>query len=294
MNLKIPVTQISCAQPKILLEIHKEIIEGNLHVPVLPAVASKVRDNAQNQSLSVADLVRLLKSDAALVAYLLKITSCSLYARTNKPKSLLEAVSRLGIKKTRDLVFVYCVKSLFRSQNPIINKLLKRQWEHSTYIAAISSVLASHCKGMDSERAMLGGLLQDIGSLPVIEKVAPYATDIQSALFWDSILARYSAIVGSSILESWCLEKDLIDVVRSREKWDSTRSENANVADIVMVARLHSYVGTPRMRHLPRINSIPSFSKLSLQDADELNPELSLRVLAESRKKIGEIQRSIM
>lgn len=88
MNLKIPVTQISCAQPKILLEIHKEIIEGNLHVPVLPAVASKVRDNAQNQSLSVADLVRLLKSDAALVAYLLKITSCSLYARTNKPKSL--------------------------------------------------------------------------------------------------------------------------------------------------------------------------------------------------------------
>lgn len=65
----------------------------------------------------------------------------------------------------------------------------------------------------------------------------------------------------------------------------------ADLADIVLLARLHCYVGTKRMQKLPRINQLPAFHKLTLGD---LTPEMSLSIIQEAREDIREIQKSLI
>ncbi len=278
-------TPSSKARPKILLEIHKDIIDDNLVIPVLPAVAIKVRDSSKDPEQGISELAQLIQADAALTAYLLQVANSSFFSRLNKSNTLLQAVNKLGQNKSRDLAITYCIKTLYASKEPRVQEILRRQWERSTYVASIASILASHCEGIDPQRALLAGLLQDIGSLPVIDKMATYLSDLKEDDIIHGILSRYSSTVGAIILEKWKFDPDLIEVVRSREHWQRERGK-LDLADVVLMARLHSYVGTERMKTLPRINEIPVFERLNLQHKGDLTPEFSLALLEDAKEDI--------
>jgi HD-like signal output (HDOD) protein len=281
------------ARPKILLEIYKDIVAGNLHIPVLPAVALKVRDSGKNPNQSIAELTQLILADTALTAYLLKVANSSFFSRINKSKTLLQAVNRLGQNKTRDLAVTYCIKTLFTSRQPGVKDILRRQWERSARIAAIASVLASHCKGIDTERALLAGLLQDIGSLPIIDKMSSYLAELNSDNAVDETLSRYSRTVGAIVLEKWNFDQDLIDVVQSSEQWQR-ECRDLDLSDVILIARLHSYVGTTRMKQLPNINEIPAFRRFNVLQKGELNPEVSLELLENAKEEIQELYQNLL
>lgn len=280
-------------RPKVLLEIHQDIVEGRLVIPVLPAVAIRVRDSSNDPDQGIAELAQLIQADTALTAYLLQVANSSFFSRVNKSKTLLQAVNQLGQSRTRDLAISYCIKTLYASQIPAVKDILRRQWERSTYIASIASILASHCKGMDPQRALLAGLLQDIGSLPVIEKMATYFTEVNSDDVIYDTLSRTSSVVGAIVLEKWKFDSDLIEVVSSREKWQRKKDE-MDLADVILVARLHSYIGTDRMKKLPKLNEISAFDRLNLKDNAEMTPDFSLAIIEDAREDLKELQKNLL
>ncbi|MAP13291.1 MAG: hypothetical protein CMQ61_14725 [Gammaproteobacteria bacterium] len=55
------------------------------------------------------------------------------YQSGNSVNSVREAVSRVGLKATRDIVTALAMKHLFKTDNPELKARMKRLWEHSTW-----------------------------------------------------------------------------------------------------------------------------------------------------------------
>ena len=152
---------------------------------------------------------------------------------------------------------------------------------------SISSVLAASCRGFDPHSAMLAGLLQEIGALPLLnrlEKQPELKLDMEELR---AAVAELTPQIGAVLLEQWGFDERFVEVARRRDAWDHDPEAPVDLADLVMIARLHSYIGTRWMHRLPRIDQVTAYAKLPV---GELSPKMSLTMLDEASKDIEEVQ----
>ena len=75
-------------------------------------------------------------------------------------------------------------------------------------------------------------------------------------------------------------------MARSRKDWYRDK-ETADLADLVLIARLHAAIGTPDFGNCPPLIKLPALAKL---DLGELTPDNSLQMVTESHDQIEEIR----
>jgi len=59
----------------------------------------------------------------------------------------------------------------------------------------------------------------------------------------------------------------------------------------VIIAQLHSFIGTDEMATAPAIDSVPAFKRLGLS---QLTPKMSLKLLDEAKEEIAEARALLM
>ena len=148
-------------------------------------------------------------------------------------------------------------------------------------------MLANVTPGIDSEQALLGGLIHDIGAIAVIGGVAHFPQLAEREEVFNHVLGQLSGESGSKILAHWRLEEEFGDVLRGVNNWYRTGWAIADIADVVIIARLHSTVGSRAHHELPFIDAVPAFRKLA---DGELTPQRSLAVLEHAAAEVREIQ----
>tara|TARA_B100000745_G_scaffold78059_1_gene47477 strand:+ start:1398 stop:2258 length:861 start_codon:yes stop_codon:yes gene_type:complete len=271
---------------QLLDEIYTKMAEEEFHLPVLPDMAVRVREAMHNPDYSIRQIARILSADQALCIHILRVVNSPLYRGQNKIDNLQDAIARLGLRTTRQLALSLVIKSLFKTKHILLKKKLKSIWEYSTRLAAISGVIAHYCPNYDGEKGLISGLFQDVGALPIISMAHKYPALRQGdnlAVFID----KFTKDAGVQLLETWQFDEELLNVVKSREDWMRDPDSKADYADIVLIARLHSFIGTPKFKQCPRIDQLPAYRKLPL---GKLTPEFSLWILDEAEKEIKQVQ----
>lgn len=269
---------------QLLLDLY--VKRNRLTLPTLPEVAERVRQHLNKPNTTAAQLAKLINTDPALSAKLLQVANSPLYRGRDTIESVQGAVARLGNNIVRELVSTFAVRQLFnkRAGNGAARALLKQAWAHSVRVAAISAVLAKRFPSLSSERAMLAGLMHDIGTLPIIARTAktPELLDDTPTLL--QIAATLHTELGKLILESWNFPPVLVAVAAEHEDLSRDTGDEVDYVDIVMVANLHSHLGTEHnLAHLDWTR-IPAFRKLGL------GPDESINAMNEARQDILEIQ----
>ncbi len=269
----------------LLARIVHEIYTDRADLPSMPDVALSIRRSMQQSDASAASVSRVIKSDPGTTAYLVRVANSALYRGAAKIEGIEDAVVRLGLETTRNLVTVYALRAMFTSSSASIRRVMQSNWRASAQRAALSSVIAAKCGTMDPDRALLAGLLQDIGVLPLLRaidlrKLNPDANQLEHTL------GAFSGVVGVVLLEHWDFDEEMIEVARSRKDWWRDPAPAADLSDIVLIARLHAGVGTPEMHEAPRINEVPAFTKLPLGD---VGPDESLEFLREADAEVSEL-----
>jgi HD-like signal output (HDOD) protein len=224
-----------------------------------------------------------VKTDPSLSAYVVSVANSALYARATKANDVLDALSRIGSDNAANLAMTYSLRSLFTTKNKRIDQCLRKLWRHSTYLASIASILASKTKSACPERALLAGLLQDIGSLPMVIKLEKYPEIIEDESLLYQSLEKYSSQIGVRILQHWGFDEEMIEAVRTREDWQRDTPGKMDLSDLILIARLHSFMGTARIKALPTLDQLPAFSKLK---NNELTPDFSLVILSQAKEEI--------
>lgn len=271
-------------------KIYREILADKTGLPSMPDLAVRIRAVMQRPSNSVATASRVVQSDPGTAAYLIRVANSALYGGVSRIQNVENAVSRLGMDTTRNLVTAHVLRSMFHTSSPVLGRFMQEAWRKSARVAALASIIASRCPGFVPDRAMLAGLLQDIGVLPLLNALERSRQPLPEPERISGLIDLFAAKVGAVLLQHWAFDEDIVEVARSRDDWWRNSQLKPDLADIVLVARLHASVGGEGMQHLPLINEVPAFMKLPL---GELNPDASLKFLREAEADVRDVMRML-
>lgn len=139
-----------------------------ISLPVYPAVARRVRAGA-GQTESFEALNHLVKPDPGLVCTLFRAANSSFFQGLKQTTSLEDAMTRLGRKKTLQILNEACGPAAQKPSGKLLDRYLPNLWRHALGCAIGAEWLAKRCgyQGISS-RVYLAGLLHDVGKLLLI------------------------------------------------------------------------------------------------------------------------------
>ena len=257
---------------------------GRLRLPSLPDLAHKVRTAVNDPRRSAGDIARVVQFDPALAARLIQIANSPLYRGTKKFDNCHSAITRMGMAAARNLVVSFTMRNLFQARTPVLRERLQQTWQHSCRVAAISSVLARLTPGLDPDRALLAGLVHDIGILPLLQYIETMQMQLESGRL-DNMIGRLRGALGTFVLKTWQFEQDIANIPAQTEDWARASGEAIDYGDIVQVAHVHSQFGHGGYSG-PPLTELKAFQKLSIS---RLGPGYSLELLAQSQQEINEV-----
>lgn len=258
-----------------------DLQNDSLVLPTLPEVALRVRDSLADDNQSLSDVSKVITTDAALSARLIQISNSPLLRTTRTIESVESAVTRMGSNMVRNLVTSIVMEQMFQATSDTTDKRLRHIWEHSTQVAAIASALTSQFTKLKSDMSLLGGLIHDIGVLPILSRVEEVPEILENIELLDEIISKTHCRIGQQILTKWNFPPELIVVAAEHE--DLTRNSGGDIdyVDIITVANLQSLIGSDHPHTQVDWDTIPAFQKLGLTsdvnviEMDETSEEIT-------------------
>ena len=255
-------------------ELVQDLESGHLQLPTLPEVALRVRDVVDDENASASQIADIIGQDAALSARLLQVANSPLYRGRQEIDRLSMVISRLGNKLVRNLVTSQVMKQMFQATNDMVDQRLRAVWEHSVQVAAIARALAGQTPGVEPDQAMLGGLLHDIGTLPILYRAEERDELLETPGLLDHLIESLHTRIGGAILKHWKFPEALVAVAAEHEDLTRDHSGPADLVDVVQVANLQSHIDTDHALSKADWSTIPAFHHLGF-DVDVHEIELT-------------------
>lgn len=248
-------------------ELLDDLNKGKLILPTLPEVALRVRDVVDDPEASAGDLAEIIITDPSLSTRLLKVANSPLYRGRLSVDSVKMAVARLGQKIIKSLVTSLVMEQMFQATSKSLDSRLHDLWAHSTDVAAICQVISSTQSHIQSDEAMLAGLIHEIGILPILMKAEDKPELLKNRAALDEVITNLQSKIGAAILKSWKFPDNLIAAVAEQDSLIRDASGEADLIDIVQVARLQSYMNTDRALTEEQLEKVTAFKKLGIDIA---------------------------
>ncbi|VAW95884.1 HD-GYP domain (HD superfamily hydrolase) [hydrothermal vent metagenome] len=249
---------------KFINELLQDLDNETLVLPTLPEVALRVRDTLADEDKSLADVSKIITTDAALSARLIQVSNSPLLRTTRTIDSVEAAVTRMGSNMVRNLVTSIVMEQMFQATSDATDKRLRNLWEHSTQVAAIASALTSQFTNLKSDMSLLGGLVHDIGALPILSRVEEVPEILENTTLLDKIISDTHCRIGERILDKWNFPPELVAVASEHENLSRNSGGDIDYVDIITVANLQSMIGSNHLHTKLDWNTIPAFKKLGL------------------------------
>jgi HD-like signal output (HDOD) protein len=269
------------------IQLFQDLLANNLNLPSLPDIAQRIQQAFADGLVNAETIGAIIQSDPVITAKIIMVANSALYGGRAPIESLQQAVVRLGLKTTRELVMTYSVKELFASKTSDMKSHMHAVWKHSQHVASLCRLLADRLDGFDVEQAQLAGLVHDIGEVAILQ----YAQEHQELRdnpekLLESIKSLRPQITGM-LLEQWKFGPDFVTVGQECEEWFRNPTDQPDLCDLVLIAQYHAMIGTPDQRNLPPIAALPAFAKLGMGN---LEIAQIIEFIKQSRDKIRAIE----
>ncbi|MCB1850689.1 MAG: HDOD domain-containing protein [Gammaproteobacteria bacterium] len=268
-------------------EIYTRLASNKTLFPALPETTIRLRETLNDPNCTIASAAKLLNMDPGLSTFILRIANSVRFMSLFPPKDLEGALRRIGLASATELATTFAIKGAFTTSSGALKSLMVESYRQATRVAIISYFLAAKVSKINPSKAMLAGLLQDIG-LPLIllqlyERPEVF-NDRKRRL---EAVDQLAPMVGALILQHWGFNKEFIEMVRCRKQWQRDTGKKADLGDLLLIARIHASIGHEDFTDCPSIPDIPAFYKFPL---GKLTPDQSLEILAEASEELDELQ----
>jgi HD-like signal output (HDOD) protein len=261
-----------------------------LTLPTLPDISLKIRKAINDNKANNTKIARVVQIDPAITGRLIHIANSPFYLGRKKIESCPEALTRLGLKAAQHFITSFALKSVFVAKSLYIRKRMQDLWAHSSYVAAICAVLAHKTRGFDPDRAMLAGLVHDIGIVPILTYADRHPELVREPGHIEQTIQELRATIGVIVLRKWNFPSDFEDVVINAENWWRRTEAEPDYTDLVILSQLHSFVGTLQIHKYPRMDEIPAYRKLLKEDT---STDISKDILGLAKEEIWQIQQML-
>lgn len=259
-------------------------------LPALPEIIISLRQKLNDPNCTIKIAADVLKSDPGLTAYIMRISNSARYMFGSPPRDLEAAVMRMGLTTTANLATAHATRAMFHTKIPKVKQLMINSYKNATKISILCYLLADKLPGFDADEAMLAGLLQDIAIPPLLIKLSERPEIFGDDVKRNQCIDELAPTVNTLIMKHWGFNDEIIEVMRARKQWDRDEQPTLEMADIVLIARWYSLMGTPVFSQCPPFEQIPALLKLP---TSELTADHSLKLLEESRQQIIDLENTL-
>ncbi len=184
---------------------------ANTLLPTISRMVQEVKRQLDDPDSDLDQIGKTLEKDPMLSAQVLRLTNSALYKGMEEIKTLSQAVTRLGLRRMKEVLYEASTQQVFQSRQPEIKEALGGLWKHSLVVAHLARDIHGKAGGQDSEAVFLAGLLHDIGKAiaaahlveverGVGEKKASSWIDVYEFL---AVISDINRRIGAAVAESW-------------------------------------------------------------------------------------------
>ena len=226
----------SSAQQSLHYSLLSAFLKGTVKIPQMPENALRIRSLLRDPYTSLEHLSRVINSDPPLAAYLMQFADSPLLKSARPCRSLRDVLARLGTSKLNNLVLSFAVRNIFISKELALQKAFRARWNASLARAAWSASLTSVLPEISADDALLGGLFQDIGSLPLLAELENWPQIDRETDNLNTVCEQLSGQIGTVLLTSWKQPSHLVDCARYRNgHLASSSADTAQLYELVQI-----------------------------------------------------------
>lgn len=252
-------------------------------LPTIPVVATKVMQLIEDENVSADELAKVVASDPAVAARVLKISNSSFYGCQRQIQTLSHAIVVLGFGTLKSLVVAASVKQVYQPYG-LTEKML---WEHSFGAGLAARMIAKGTRLVSEEEAFLGGLFHDIGKIILNTLDSQRFQSVMQLCYNEGVTFEeaerqvYSythSEVGGLVIKKWNFPDLLMNAVLKHHSFDFAADEDpyqAHLTCVVGLANLFCHkvgIGTREPEEgLDLVQSIPALQlAIDQQSMEEL------------------------
>jgi putative nucleotidyltransferase with HDIG domain len=243
----------------------ERIAAGQFELPMLPEVASRVMAATQDESCDAKKLSGMIHADASLAGHVLRVANSPLYAPSVPIVSLQQAVSRLGMKKIREIaLLVACQAKVFRV--PGFDQPVRAIFRHCVAAAAYAQEIA-RLRRWNVEESFLCGLLHDAGKPVLLQLLVDVQKQMKigvEAGLLEDVLDEMHASVGARLVESWKLPERIVETIGCHHRPEDASSAGHSAMMLSMADDLAHFAVGPRKVEEEALRKHPMLAPLNL------------------------------
>ncbi|MBI5234109.1 MAG: HDOD domain-containing protein [Deltaproteobacteria bacterium] len=192
----------------ISVRIMELIGKGEVTLPAMPQVIFEIEETMKREDANVTDLAKLIAMDVGISSRLMGVANSVFYGGA-ECTAVDEAILRLGMHETKQLVYLIANRNLFALKDRRYEKIIEDLYIHSIACGAAGQAMAKNLRLNDSYNYFAIGLLHDIGKLLVLQVLSEITkntrgVDITLAL---NIMDSLHNKAGYMLLEKWNFPK---------------------------------------------------------------------------------------
>jgi len=254
----------------LFVELYEACSSGKIELPALPDVALKIQAAMKDPDVDIRRLAGIVSADIAIAGGLVQAAGSAVYGTGNPVRSVRDAIVRIGLTASRRLAMTIAMQRVFRPSSSVINQRMQELWQRSLHVSVLSFVIARSVKGIDAEQALLAGLLNEVGTIPILDYVGKRYPDV-SVEELDATISKLQGIVGELVVRSWNLGPEMALVIRDAGNPERRQgADKADLSDVVIVARnYHSNLDRSAGEPDEPFYALPSFARLGLEPPAE-------------------------
>jgi putative nucleotidyltransferase with HDIG domain len=212
-------------------------------LPTIPVVATKVMQLIESESATAEELAKVVASDPAVAARVLKISNSSFYGCQRQIQTLSHAIVVLGFATLKSLVVAASVKQVYQPYG-LTEKML---WEHSFGAGLASRIIAKETRLVSEEEAFLGGLFHDIGKIIMNTMNKQQFQEVMQRCYNDGlsfadaerqVYSYTHSEVGGLVIKKWNFPDMLMNAVLNHHILEFAEDEDVYQVNLTCVVGL--------------------------------------------------------
>jgi len=232
-----------------------ELILSQLEkLPAPSPVAAKLLSVSSSDDASLAAIVEVLRTDAALSAGILRLANRADLGIRSAKFDIHKAVTMLGLRRVRNAVIAQqFFRILEASPNSPAAEVIKQLWKHNLAVGCACEAileargLKSHERGLSAGEAFICGLLHDIGKLALaVSLPKSYARVVELCnrlrlTFCDAehdVLGVDHTIAGKRLATRWGLPAAVVECIWFHHQGVGMLPASVKFADAIHVVQL--------------------------------------------------------
>ena len=266
-----------------------ELSGGKIDLPSFPDVAIRVRRALGDDKTTIDQIVRIVGSEPALAARLLKMSNSAALNRSGRQVTELRtAIARMGYNMVRSAAISFAMAQIRAGASlKGLERPLNELWRTSTYVAAFCYVLAKNHTSRNPDEAFLAGLLHGVGRLYILTRTPRFPGLLGDPASLDEIMRNWHTNIARAILENWEMNEDLVQAISDQDDIGREHDGPADLSDVLICANMMAaYVDHPEDLAL-NMSGVRAFDSLGLDQAK------SASILAESRDEIEALRQAL-